>query len=54
VRPQRQCPTVWRRDRPSTILRSRRRVRWLRLAGHAAELHAVDLDDVPPDALVAD
>ena len=35
-------------------LRSRRRVRWLRLAGHAAELHAVDLDDVPPDALVAD
>lgn len=35
-------------------LRSRRRVRWLRLAGHAAELHAVDLDDVPPDALAAD
>ena len=35
-------------------LRSRRRVRWLRLAGHAAELHAVDLDDVPPLALVAD
>ncbi|MEO5711560.1 MAG: hypothetical protein ABIQ59_17260 [Nocardioidaceae bacterium] len=29
-------------------LRSRRRVRWLRLAGHAAELRAVDLDDVPP------
>ena len=35
-------------------LRSRRRVRWLRLAGRAAELHAVDLDDVPPAALVAD
>jgi hypothetical protein len=35
-------------------LRSRRRVRWLRLAGHATELRAVDLDDVPPDALVAD
>jgi hypothetical protein len=35
-------------------LRSRRRVRWLRLAGHAAELRAVDLDDVPPAALVAD
>jgi hypothetical protein len=34
-------------------LRSRRRVRWLRLAGHAAELQAVDLDDVPPAALVA-
>ena len=33
-------------------LRSRRRVRWLRLAGHAADLRAVDLDDVPPDALV--
>ncbi len=28
-------------------LRSRRRVRWLRLAGHAAELRAVDLDDEP-------
>lgn len=35
-------------------LRSRRRVRWLRLAGRAAELRAVDLDDVPPAALVAD
>jgi hypothetical protein len=34
-------------------LRSRRRVRWLRLAGRAAELRAVDLDDVPPAALVA-
>ncbi len=34
-------------------LRSRRRVRWLRLAGRAAELRAVDLDDVPPPALVA-
>ena len=32
-------------------LRSRRRVRWLRLAGHAADLAAVDLDDVPPAAL---
>jgi hypothetical protein len=35
-------------------LRSRRRVRWLRLAGKAAELRTVDLDDVPPRALVAD
>jgi hypothetical protein len=34
-------------------LRSRRRVRWLRLAGHAAELRTVDLDDVPPQALAA-
>lgn len=34
-------------------LRSRRRVRWLHLAGRAAELHAVDLDDVPPAGLVA-
>jgi hypothetical protein len=33
-------------------LRSRRRVRWLRLAGRAAELQSVDLDDVPPPALV--
>jgi hypothetical protein len=33
-------------------LRSRRRVRWLRLAGRAADLWAVDLDDVPPPALV--
>jgi hypothetical protein len=33
-------------------LRSRRRVRWLRLAGRAADLRAVDLDDVPPPALV--
>jgi hypothetical protein len=33
-------------------LRSRRRVRWLRLAGRAAELHTVDLDDRPPPALV--
>jgi hypothetical protein len=32
-------------------LRSRRRVRWLRLAGRAAELHTVDLDDGPPAAL---
>jgi len=35
-------------------LRSRRRVRWLRLAGRAADLSTVDLDDVPPPALVAD
>ncbi len=35
-------------------LRSRRRVRWLRLAGHAAELATVDLDDVPPTSLAAD
>jgi hypothetical protein len=35
-------------------LRARRRVRWLRLAGRAAELQTVDLDDVPPPALVAD
>ena len=35
-------------------LRSRRRVRWLRLAGRAAQLRAVDLDDVPPAALLAD
>jgi len=33
-------------------LRSRRRVRWLRLAGRAPELRTVDLDDVPPAALV--
>ena len=35
-------------------LRSRRRVQWLRLAGHAAPLDTVDLDDVPPSTLVAD
>ena len=34
-------------------LRSRRRVRWLHLAGHAADLAAVDLDDEPPASLVA-
>lgn len=34
-------------------LRSRRRVQWLRLAGHAAPLETVDLDDVPPSTLVA-
>lgn len=34
-------------------LRSRRRVRWLHLAGRAAELRTVDLDDRPPPALVA-
>lgn len=35
-------------------LRSRRRVRWLRLAGHAPAPATVDLDDQPPPALVAD
>lgn len=35
-------------------LRSRRRVRWLRLAGRAPEPETVDLDDVPPPALFAD
>jgi len=34
-------------------LRSRRRVRWLRLAGHATDLRTVDFDDVPPSVLVA-
>jgi hypothetical protein len=34
-------------------LRSRRRVRWLRLAGHAPEPRTVDLDDVPPGGLRA-
>ncbi len=34
-------------------LRSRRRVRLLRLAGRAAELRTVDLDDGPPPALIA-
>ena len=34
-------------------LRSRRRVRWLRLAGRAAELRTVDLDDQPPAGLAA-
>jgi hypothetical protein len=33
-------------------LRSRRRVRWLRLAGHAGPLRTVDLDDVPPAGLL--
>lgn len=33
-------------------LRSRRRVRWLRLAGRAGELRTVDLDDVSPDGLL--
>ena len=32
-------------------LRSRRRVRWLHLAGRASELRTVDLDDVPPPGL---
>lgn len=36
------------------VLRSRRRVRWLRLAGQAGDLVTVDLDDEPPPALVAD
>ena len=35
-------------------LRSRRRVRWLHLAGRAADLRAVDLDDVPPPGRRAD
>ena len=35
-------------------LRSRRRVRWLHLAGRAGDLRAVDLDDVPPPGLRAD
>ena len=35
-------------------LRSRRRVRWLGLAGRAPAPRAVDLDDDPPPALVAD
>lgn len=34
-------------------LRSRRRVRWLHLAGTAPPLRTVDLDDVPPGGLVA-
>ena len=34
-------------------LRSRRRVRLFRLAGHAAELRSVDLDDEPPPGLGA-
>lgn len=38
----------------SRALRSRRRVRWLRLAGHAPAPVTVDLDDQPPVALVAD
>ncbi|MGA8210271.1 MAG: hypothetical protein WB798_08965, partial [Nocardioidaceae bacterium] len=33
-------------------LRSRRRVRWLRLAGTAPSPDTVDLDDVPPGGLV--
>ena len=32
-------------------LRSRHRVRWFRLAGHAPEPTTVDLDDVPPAGL---
>jgi hypothetical protein len=35
-------------------LRSRRRVRWLHLAGRAPDLQTVDLDDVPPPGLRAD
>ncbi|HSE72819.1 MAG TPA: LemA family protein [Nocardioidaceae bacterium] len=35
-------------------LRSRRRVRWLRLSGRAADLETVDLDDAPPPALLGD
>jgi len=40
-------------DARKVELARRRRVRWLHLAGHAAELRAVDLDDVPPSGLVA-
>jgi hypothetical protein len=36
------------------VLRSRRRVRWLGLAGRAAQLRTVDLDDEPPAALVGE
>ena len=32
-------------------LRSRRRVRWFHLSGHAPEPTTVDLDDVPPAGL---
>ena len=35
-------------------LRSRRRVRWLHLEGRAAEPGTIDLDDVPPPALLED
>lgn len=35
------------------VLRSRRRVRWLRLAGRAPWPRTVDLDDEPPAALVS-
>ncbi len=35
-------------------LRSRRRVRWLRLAGRAPAPVTVDLDDTPPQALLDD
>lgn len=35
------------------VLRSRRRVRWLRLAGHAADLHTVDFDDEAPFGFTA-
>lgn len=35
-------------------LRSRRRVRWLRLAGRAADDGTVDLDDVPPTGLTVE
>lgn len=38
----------------SRALRSRRRVRWIRLAGRAAEPSTVDLDDAPPPALLSD
>jgi hypothetical protein len=34
-------------------LRSRRRVRWLHLAGRAGPVRTVDLDDLPPPALQA-
>lgn len=38
----------------SRALRSRRRVRWLRLAGRAPMPVMVDLDDVPPAAFTSD
>jgi hypothetical protein len=35
-------------------LRSRRRVRWMRLAGRAPDPSSVDLDDTPPPTLLPD
>lgn len=39
--------------RAARALRSRRRVRWLRLGGHAPEPATVDLDDAPPAPFAA-